>query len=280
MSTAEGSLPADALPAAGNSEGLSSRGFLCLLATQTLGTLNDNMFRWLAVPAGTIFLGGDAKAGVAALSWGIFWFTLPYLLLPTHAGWLADRFCKRTVIVWCKGAEIVLMWLGLAALLAGSAPFLFAVLFLMGAQAALFAPAKSGTIPEILDLALLSTGNGLMAMVSIIASAAGMVAGLEMFADPQQHGLGSIAVPALVLTTVALLGWLASLGIPRFAAARPDFPWPRNPLQENWRQLKLLVSYKALLRTAFGIAFFFLLATLTQSNVKVFGENVLRLGQG
>ena len=74
----------------------ASRGFLCLLATQTLGTLNDNMFRWLAVPVGTHMLGGTEQAGIAALSWGIFWFTLPYLLLPAHAGWLADRFCKRT----------------------------------------------------------------------------------------------------------------------------------------------------------------------------------------
>ena len=78
---------------------------------------------------------------MAALAWGIFWFTLPYLLLPTHAGWLADRFCKRTVIVWCKAAEIVLMWLGMGAILTGSAACLFAVLFLMGVQAALFAPA-------------------------------------------------------------------------------------------------------------------------------------------
>jgi acyl-[acyl-carrier-protein]-phospholipid O-acyltransferase/long-chain-fatty-acid--[acyl-carrier-protein] ligase len=280
MSAGEPSSLQDQPQPAARSAGLSSRGFLCLLATQTLGTLNDNMFRWLAVPAGTRFLGGDEQAGVSALAWGIFWFTLPYLLFPTHAGWLADRFCKRTVIVWCKAAEIVLMWLGLAAILSGSAPCLFAVLFLMGAQAALFAPAKSGTIPDILHITHLSTGNGLMAMVSIIASAAGMIAGLEMFSDPQQHGLGSIAVPALVLTTVALLGWLSSLGIPRFAAASPDFPWPRNPIQENWRQLKLLASYKALLRTALGIAFFFLLATLTQSNIKVFGESVLRLGQG
>src|SRR5436190_662240 len=96
--------------------GLSSRSFISLLATQTLGTLNDNMFRWLAVPVGTQMLGGTAQAAVAALSWGIFWFTLPYLLLPTHAGWLSDRFCKRDVIVWCKVAELVVMLLGLAAI--------------------------------------------------------------------------------------------------------------------------------------------------------------------
>ena len=169
MQSGESPLPPhQSLPADGRA-GLASRGFLCLLLTQTLGTLNDNMFRWLAVPVGTKLLGGTEQAGVAALSWGIFWFTLPYLLLPTHAGWLADRFCKRSVIVWCKAAEIVVMLLGMGAILSGSAACLFAVLFLMGAQAALFAPAKSGSIPEVLDISRLSTGNGLLAMVTIVA---------------------------------------------------------------------------------------------------------------
>lgn len=279
MKSGEPSLPPpQSLPADGRA-GLATRGFVCLLVTQTLGTLNDNMFRWLAVPVGTKLLGGNEQAGVAALSWGIFWFTLPYLLLPTHAGWLADRFCKRSVIVWCKAAEVVVMWLGMGAIWTGSAACLFAVLFLMGAQAALFAPAKSGTIPEILHVSRLSTGNGLMAMVTIVASAIGMVAGLKLFDGEQPDGLQSIAVPALVLSTVALAGWLASLGIPRVEAARPDFPWPTDPIRQNWEQLQLLASYKSLLRTALGIAFFFLLATLMQANVKLYGESVLRLSQ-
>lgn len=257
--------------------GLSSRSFLSLLATQTLGTLNDNMFRWLAVPVATQMLGGGEKAAIGALSWGIFWFTLPYLLLPTHAGWLADRFCKRNVIVCCKAAEILVMLLGLAAIASGSAAFLFAVLFLMGALAALFAPAKSGSIPELLRPEHLSTGNGLMAMLTIVASAAGMVAGLALFGASESSGVVKTAVPALVLIPVAVAGWLASLGIRPVAAARPDFAFPKDPIGQSWEQLKLLSSIKPLMRTALGITFFFMLATLTQANVKLYAENVLRL---
>ena len=257
--------------------GLSSRSFLSLLATQTLGTLNDNMFRWLAVPVATLMLGGGEKAAVGALSWGIFWFTLPYLLLPTHAGWLADRFCKRNVIVCCKAAEILGMLLGLAAIVSGSAAFLFAVLFLMGALAALFAPAKSGSIPELLRPEHLSTGNGLMAMLTIVASATGMVAGLALFGATESSGLVGMAVPALVLISVAVAGWLASLGIRPVAPGRPDFVFPKDPIGQSWEQLKLLASIRPLMRTALGITFFFMLATLTQANVKLYAENVLRL---
>jgi acyl-[acyl-carrier-protein]-phospholipid O-acyltransferase/long-chain-fatty-acid--[acyl-carrier-protein] ligase len=279
MTSGENHLPPHPTPPADGRAGLASRGFLCLLATQTLGTLNDNMFRWLAVPVGKHLMGGTEGAGVAALSWGIFWFTLPYLIFPTHAGWLADRFSKRTVIVWCKVAELVVMLLGLGSILSGSAHFLFAVLFLAGTQAALFAPAKTGTIPEILKVQSLSTGNGLMAMVTIVASAGGMVAGLKMF-DPGDPGSArSLILPAVVLCSVALAGWLASLGIPTVPAARGDFRCPANPVAETWNQLRLLASHRSLMRTALGIAFFFLLATLTQANVKLFGESVLQLSE-
>src|SRR5665213_2544223 len=162
-------------------EGLSSRSFVCLVVAQALGTLNDNMFRWLAVPVGTHMLGGTEHAEIAALSWGIFWFTLPYLLLPTHAGWLADRFSKRSVIVWCKAAEVVVMLLGIGAILSGSAACLFGSLFLMGTQAALFGPSKFGSIPEILRTDKLSAGNGMMAMVTVMAAAGGTVAGFKLF---------------------------------------------------------------------------------------------------
>lgn len=260
-------------------EGLSSRSFVCLVVAQVLGTLNDNMFRWLAVPVGTQMLGGTEHAEIAALSWGIFWFTLPYLLLPTHAGWLADRFSKRSVIVWCKAAEVVVMLLGMGAILSGSATFLFASLFLMGTQAALFAPSKFGSIPEILRTDKLSAGNGIMAMVTVMAAAGGTVAGFKLFVATQPDGTHNIWIPVVVLTAVAVAGWLASLGIRPLPAARPDYPIPLDPVSQNWKQLKLLASNRSLMRTALGIAFFYTLATLTQANIKLYGESVLRLDE-
>ena len=258
-------------------EGLSSCSFVCLVVAQALGTLNDNMFRWLAVPIGTHLLGGTERAEIAALSWGIFWFTLPYLLLPTHAGWLADRFSKRSVIVWCKAAEVVVMLLGVGAILSGSAACLFASLFLMGTQAALFAPSKFGSIPEMLRTDKLSAGNGLMAMVTVMTAAAGTVVGFKLFVATQPDGTHNIWIPAVVVTVIAVAGWLVSLGIRPLPAARPDYPIPKDPLSQNWKQLKLLASNRTLMRTALGIAFFFTLATLTQANIKLYGESVLGL---
>ena len=258
-------------------EGLLSRSFIALATTQGLGAFNDNMFRWLAVPVGTRLLGGGTEAEVRALSLGIFWFTLPYLLLPTYSGWLADRFSKRSVIVACKFAEILIMAAGILAILSGSPAALFASLFLMGAQAALFGPSKFGSLPEILSTERLSAGNGVMAMVTVVASAFGTVAGLALFGMTGPDGTNRIWISGGAVIGVAVAGWLASLAIRRLGPARPDFALPLNPIAECRAQLGLLAASRPLMRTALGIAFFWTLATLTQANIKVYGETVLNL---
>jgi MFS family permease len=196
---------------------LASRGFLCLLATQTLGTLNDNMFRWLAVPIGSHMLGGTEQAGIAALSWGIFWFTLPYLVLPTHAGWLADRFSKRSVIVWCKVAEIVVMLLAWGrSFLKPDLPVRRAVSMAPGGkcppgreQFRKFCGSKTRR-PERTD-----------DMATIVASAAGMV---DSSCRRQRNGESPGNRYAGILTAVAIAGWLTSPGTPasRRAPIAPD----------------------------------------------------------
>src|SRR5580658_6154242 len=158
-------------------DGLSSRSFIALLLTQFFGVFNDNMFRWLAVP-----LGKEVIDPSLALSLGAVCFFLPYLPLATPAGYLADRFSKRSVIVWCKVAELLLMLLGIVAVLSGSITFLFVVVGLMGAQSALFSPSRYGAIAEIVHPNRLAKGNGWMGMVMIVSSAMGCLAGNELYA--------------------------------------------------------------------------------------------------
>ena len=82
-----------------------------LLVTQFLGAINDNMFRWLVVPIskGIIEQTYGEEHVALALSAGLACFVLPYILLAAPAGYLADRFSKRTVIVGCKVAELLIM---------------------------------------------------------------------------------------------------------------------------------------------------------------------------
>ena len=69
------------------------------------------------------------------------------------------------------------MALGVFAVAIGNLYLLLATVFLMGAQSALFAPAKVGTIPELLDESTISTGNGLFNLATLSATIIGMIVG-------------------------------------------------------------------------------------------------------
>jgi acyl-[acyl-carrier-protein]-phospholipid O-acyltransferase / long-chain-fatty-acid--[acyl-carrier-protein] ligase len=258
--------------------GVGSRSFLGLLLTQMLGTLNDNMFRWFAIKSAQDQL-GDSEALVL----GIAVFTLPYLLLAVYAGFLADRFSKRSVIVWCKVAEIVVMAMGIAAILSGNLYFLFTVVFMMGAQSALFTPSKYGGIPEIVSPENLSKANGLMGLVTVSSSAIGGFIGFmlfdhcaaELLAGPS---LLDLWVPASAMMGVAVVGLVSSLLIRQLHPANPNRQCDVNFPKATFRDLKLLGSDMALMRTALGIAFFWAIAALAQSNIDLFGSEILKQG--
>ncbi|MHC4880614.1 MAG: acyl-[ACP]--phospholipid O-acyltransferase, partial [Planctomycetota bacterium] len=254
---------------------LFSRGYLGLLATQLLGALNDNMFRWFAVCVAQPRLGNDE-----AISIGLAAFTLPYLLFAVPAGYLADRFSKRSVIVACKVAEILIMTGGITAVLLGSVWLLVAVVALMGTQSALFAPSKYGAIPELVSHDNLSRANGLMGLITVGASAAGMVFGYWLAGSPPPDltsppSLAGLVVPTSALIGVAVVGTLASLLIPRLAAANPKRQFELNPVAAATRDMRTLWKDRVIRRTALGIAFFWMLASLAQSNVDPFGEFTL-----
>jgi acyl-[acyl-carrier-protein]-phospholipid O-acyltransferase/long-chain-fatty-acid--[acyl-carrier-protein] ligase len=248
--------------------GLRSQSFLGLLATQFLGAANDNIFRWVVVLTAL-----DDDARVEALSLGLACFTVPYLLLATAAGYLADRFSKRSVIVGCKAAEIVIMALGIAAMLAGNAYLLFVVVAMMGCQSALFGPSKLGSIPEMLKDKHLSTGNGLMGLTTVVASALGTIVGYWLSDEM------NIWQVAAVLIGIAAAGLLTSFFITRLPIANPNREKTLNPITDTYKNLKLLAVDVSLMRTALGISFFWLLASLAQMNINPYGGLVLGLDE-
>ena len=75
---------------------LISTSFLGLLFTQFLGATNDNILRWLVIGIGKDYASVDVNL-LLGLGMGVF--VLPYIILSAPAGYLADRFSKRQVIV-------------------------------------------------------------------------------------------------------------------------------------------------------------------------------------
>jgi acyl-[acyl-carrier-protein]-phospholipid O-acyltransferase/long-chain-fatty-acid--[acyl-carrier-protein] ligase len=252
--------------------GLWSGSFVALLVTQFLVALNDNIFRWLIIPIGAVMFGDQAKA----MQWGSVAFLIPFILLAGPAGYFADRYSKRRVMIACKVAEIVVMVLGIGAILTGHIHMMMFVLFLMGAQSAFFSPAKYASIPEIVRADHISSANGLIGMTTMIACIVGAGVGTNLFAlttlpEGLQAGSGPGQyrwwISAAVLVGVAIVGWIASLFIGRLQAASPDRRFPRNPAGQVVRDLRELFSHRSLYWAALGSAYFWSIGLLAQSNI-------------
>ncbi len=288
-------------------DGLGSLSFIGLVITQFLGTINDNMYRWLAVSMGTAVLGASQEGAV--LSIGLVCMTIPYVVLATHAGWFADRFSKRKVIIACKVAEILIAILGGIAIWTVSIPLMFCFVFVLGAQSALYAPAKSGIIPELVPSSKLSLGNGVMGLATITAAAMGTIAGFalyEVVAPPKAVPVAPIAakatisptlvvgspaeakekttapaefrnlwIPGAAFLAVALGGVLSSTLIRRVPNPAVHIPFPVNPFAGYSHQMRQLWASKPILRTAIGVAFFWSLASLANLNIPLYASQVL-----
>src|SRR5262249_17472758 len=145
------------------------------------------------------------------------------MLFSIPAGTLADRFCKRKVMIGAKFLEVLLM--AGCALSLFLAPQLMWVPFIllggMGLQSAFFGPSKYGILPEILPDQQLSQGNGLLEMWTMIAIIAGTGMGPALLAADDFGTKPHLTwVGAGLLALLALVGLAASFAVPRGTGSR------------------------------------------------------------
>lgn len=257
--------------------GVGSASFVGLLVTQFLGAMNDNLFRWLVVPIGKYMVGPE-KASMA-VSVGLAMLVLPFIIFAGPAGWLADRFSKRRVMIGCKVLEIVVMVLGVAAILHGNLYVMYLVLFLMGAQSALFGPSKYGSIPELVRPDQVPTANGLIGMTTILAIISGSVLGGYLYIWTGPDGTRHWWISAAALVGVATLGTATSLLVRPLRAAAPAIRFSWNIAAQAFRDLRLLAAHRPLFWAAIGSALFWSLAGLFQVNIDLFATYDLGVSQ-
>ncbi len=251
-------------------DGLMSASFLGLLFTQFLGCTNDNIVRWLVIGIGKTMVAPHQASQILVA--GSVCFILPYLIFAAPAGYLADRFSKRNVIVWCKVAEIGLMILTVLAVYVGSKLGLFALIFLMNGQSALFGPAKFGSVPELLPQSKISSANGALNLVTVLAAVVGTALG-NWLSDA--HGATTFGkldglVQLAVLGGIALVGLFASFPIRTIAAARPELAFPTDFPARMWGDLKIVASDRGLFLIALAATFFWSLGAIFQLNIDQF----------
>lgn len=238
---------------------LGTRQFLPLFVTQFLGALNDNVLKNALIVLLALTFAGEDSDFLINLAAGLF--VLPFFLFSAQAGQLAERCDKAWLIRRVKLTEVAIMLLAAIGFLAGSIPVLLGVLFLMGAQSALFGPLKYAILPQHLRTDELVGGNGLIEAGTFIAILAGSVGGALLIVQD-----GGDALVALAVVLLAAAGYLSSRAVPAAAPTSPNLKIGRNPLRETLAIVRLARTNPVVFKSILGISWFWLMgaAYLTQ----------------
>jgi MFS family permease len=248
---------------------LKQRRFLPFFLTQFLGAFNDNVFKNALIILVAFHATSMSNLGAATLSnLAQALFILPFFLFSATAGQLADKLEKSLVIRVVKIAEIAIMVLG-------AAGFYFRNLTLLrrhfphGLHSTVFGPVKYSYLPQHLEPQEIVGGNGLVEMGTFLAILLGTLLGGFLIAE------GSPSPVAAAVLVLAVLGYLASRGVPHSPAAAPELAVNWNPFSETWRILRFLKQDRTVFLSVLGISWFWFLGAIYLSQFPLYTKEVL-----
>jgi len=254
---------------------LRHRSFGALTAAQFLGAFNDNAFKalvlFLAASLGKEhplpWVAHSQLAQVFGQALPQTLFALPFVVLGPITGSLADRVSKTRIVWWANALEILVMGFACLAFSLQNYTLLMATVFGMGAQSALFGPAKYGIIKELVGQKDLARANSLTQSATMLAILSGAVTGGFL---AQNFG-GRLWKAGVVYVALAMVGWLISLRMQRTPAYDPTRVVSLNP----WRSVRghwaATGTDRILKRAILSSSFFYMMASLFMQIVIAYG---------
>ena len=255
---------------------LKTRRFLPVFLVQFLGAFNDQVYQKAFVALITYRLADRVGVPVAML--GVIasaLFILPFAVVTPTAGQIADRVDKAVMMRFVKAWEIVVMGLAVVGYHTQNIYFLYFVLFLMGAQSAMFAPLKYSVLPQYLHPRELLGGNGLVQGATFLAIIFGTILGNELILT--DHG---VTIVSITVVGVAVAGFVASLytppAPPAGAIAPVDWVFPRA----IWQLIRLVRGHPPAFRAILAIAWFWFLGATFLSLLPAYARDTLGADEG
>jgi len=130
---------------------------------------------------------------------------LPFILVFSPSGFLADRFPKNKIMEYSAVFAVVIT-LGITyAYYHGLFLFAFAMTFLLALQSAIYGPAKYGYIKELVGTKYISSGNAAIQATTTVAILGGIIFYTVLFEGMYSDTLTS---EKEILQAIAPLGWL------------------------------------------------------------------------
>ena len=249
---------------------LRKRRFLPFFITQSLGAFNDNIFKQSLILAilYKLTIEGDRSIWVNLCALLVI---LPFFLFSALAGQFGEKFNKDALIRAIKLGEIVIMAVGAVGFMTNHLELMLLALFAMGTHSALFGPVKYSIMPQALREEELVGGNGLVEMGTFLAILAGTIGAGVMMSSAQYAPVVSTAIVA-----IAVLGYLASRGIPRAAASSPQMRLDWNIFSQSWATLRLgLGQTPAVSRSIVGNSWFWFVGAIYLTQIPAYAKEWL-----
>lgn len=247
------------------------RNYLLLLAGQFLGAFADNAI--LAVILGQLTF--EQKAGqitAAELSsYNAIYTTVyfvPYVLLAPLAGFLNDRYPKTR---WLQGGN-ALKFLGTLVATASVwlGPLWQGLGYLaVGVGACVYSPAKYGILPEVVERERLVKANGMMELLTLLATLTGFVGGAKMIDN----------IPVLTCYGVLLTLYGLSVALNLFMTNTCAHPGVKlgATMNEFFGHFRDLLTNRRLFRVLCGTGMLWFASAGLKMNFQPWGLGVLGL---
>lgn len=243
--------------------------FLFLNATQCFVTLNDSIFRLVVTYSLIDLLGEQHSNTILALSAALF--ILPFLLFTYPSGQLADRYSKKSVIMWSLWAELVFMFLGFFAIMMKNQAASYFALFLIALQSSVFNPAKYAILPEVVSKDRLSNVNGIMVLSMYLSIILGTFLATIICEVTNRNYLFVIGI-CIVFSILAIF---TGYGIEKTPIKNAKRKIKVFYFLDIFRMLGVAKKQPHLVLAIFATAYFLFTAAYTQLNLIPFGMQSL-----
>jgi 1-acyl-sn-glycerol-3-phosphate acyltransferase len=249
---------------------LAQRRFAPFFVAQALAAFNDNLFKNVLVILATYqtaqytSIAPELLTNIAA---GLF--ILPYVLFSGVAGQLSDRYDQAQVLKVVKGTEIAIMGVAAIGFMQHNITILLGALFLMGVHSTFFAPAKYGYLPQVLRSEEIVGGNGLVEMGTFLAILLGTLAAGVL------GGHGHLGIIIGATLGIAVIGFIASLAIPKMAPTDTSVKVDWNLWTSSWSNIKVARESRVVFLSILGISWFWFYGAIVLAQLPTYTKTVI-----
>jgi len=249
------------------------RRFLPIFLVQFFGCLNDGILKNALIILVTFKLANELSVSpyILVMLANII-FIAPFVLLASLAGQLADRYERSTIVKIIKAIEIGIVLLSSYGFHTTNLYILFTCIALMGIHSTFFGPIKYSVLPDKLKKNELLGANGFIEAGTFLSILIGTMMG-------GFYNFNSTLVVTFAIT-VAILGFVASLFMPKSHNSNKDIKINLNIAQETLAMLRHATSKNQVYLAILGISWFWFIGAAILAQIPSLTRETLGASEG